>query len=402
MHAPLGRNFARVWGAAVVSSLGSGVTLTALPLFAAATGGRAAVALVATAEAAPALLLALPSGMLADRFDRRALMLRADLLRCVALLLAGVALAAGVREVAVLVVLAAMLGAGETLFRAASRALVPALVGADELDAANGRLVAAEDVCLTLVGPPLGAALFAFGRSVPLVFDAASFLVSAFLLARLRAPLLVASTSSRLRDVLGVLGHHRVLRALVVTTFVCATCGGVAFTLLVLFAEEELGAGAAGFGLLVSVLAVGGVAGSLLVEHLPFGRRTVLVGAVLVNAVSYAFFATARSWMFAVPPLLVWGASISAGMVASLTMRQRVTAEAMRGRVLAMFQVAAAAGSLLGAAGAGLLAAVGGLRFPYVVIALVQAIVGIGVWSALAAAPGPHDSTTAKTLSRTT
>jgi MFS family permease len=394
MHAPLGRNFARVWGASVVSSLGSGVTLTALPLYAAATGGHAAVALVATAEALPALLLALPAGMLADRGDRRALMMRADVWRCIALVLAGVALAAHVSQVAVLVVLAVMLGAGETLFRAASRALVPALVADGDLDAANGRLVAAEDVCLTLIGPPLGAAMFALGRPVPFMFDAVSFVVSAMLLAGLTSALRVASGSTaRLRDVLGVMREHRALRALVVTTFVCATCGGVAFTLLVLVAEERLHLGPAGFGMLVSVLACGGVVGSLVVERLPFARRAVLGGAVLVNAASYALFAFARSWVFALPPLVVWGASISAGMVASLTMRQRMADEHARGRVLAMFQVAAAAGSFLGAAGAGALVAIGGLRTPYLVIALLQGVVGLGVWAVLADEPEPVTTT---------
>jgi predicted MFS family arabinose efflux permease len=383
-----------VWGSSVVSSLGSGVTLTALPLYAAATGGRGAVAVVAAAEAAPGLLLALPSGVLADRFDRRTLMLRADLARCLALLLAGVALAARVSDVAVLVVLAFVLGAGETLFRAASRALVPALVDGDDLDAANGRLVAAEDVCLTLIGPPLGAALFAIGRPVPLVFDAVSFVVSAFQLARLRTTLRVGGPTTTLRDAFGVLRHSRMLRALVVTTFVCATCGGVAFTLLVLVADEQLGVGPAGFGLLVSLLACGGVTGSLLVEHVRADRRAVLTIAVLVNALSYAWFASAKSWMAALPPLLVWGASISAGMVVSLTMRQQVTGEETRGRVLAMFQVAAAAGSLLGAITAGALSAIGGLQYPYLAIAAVQGVIGIGVWTALADEAAPAPTTT--------
>jgi MFS family permease len=385
MHAPLGRNFARVWGASVVSSLGSGVTLTALPLLAAATGGHAAVALVATAEALPALLLALPAGVLADRHDRRVLMVRADVWRCIALVLAGAAFAAHVSQVAVLVVLAVMLGAGETLFRAASRALVPALVGEGDLNAANGRLVAAEDVCLTLIGPPLGAAMFAVGRPVPFMFDALSFVVSAALLARLASALHTPSGSTaRLRDAFEVVRQNRVLRALVVTTFVGASCGGVAFTLLVLVAEERLHVGAAGFGLLVSVLASGGVIGSLVVERLPYSHRAVLSGAVFVNALSYALFAFARSWVVALVPLVVWGASISAGMVASLTMRQQLAEERARGRVLAMFQVAAAAGSFLGAAGAGVLVAIGGLKAPYLVIATLQGIVGLGVWAVLA------------------
>jgi predicted MFS family arabinose efflux permease len=119
----------------------------------------------------------------------------------------------------------------------------------------------------------------------------------------------------------------------------------------------------------------------------------VLGGAVLVNAASYALFAFARSWVFALPPLVVWGASISAGMVASLTMRQRMADEHARGRVLAMFQVAAAAGSFLGAAGAGALVAIGGLRTPYLVIAMLQGVVGVGVWAVLADEPEPVTTT---------
>jgi predicted MFS family arabinose efflux permease len=225
---------------------------------------------------------------------------------------------------------------------------------------------------------------------VPFLFDACSFVASAGLLAGLAGATHVAAASrARLRDVFGAMRASRPLQALVVTTFVGATCGGVAFTLLVLVAEERLHLGPAGFGMLVSVLACGGVVGSLIVERLPYSRRAVLSGALLVNASSYALFAFARSWVDALPPLIVWGASISAGMVASLTMRQQMADEHARGRVLAMFQVAAAAGSFLGAAGAGALVAIGGLRVPYLVIAVLQGVVGLGVWAVLANEPEP-------------
>jgi hypothetical protein len=71
--------------------------------------------------------------------------------------------------------------------------------------------------------------------------------------------------------------------------------------------------------------------------------------------------------------------------------------------VLAVFQVTAAAGSLLGAAGAGALAAVGGLRFPYLVIAVLQALVGVTAWSALAVeAPTVTSSAEAPATASTT
>ncbi len=389
MRAPLGPNFTRLWSAAVVSSVGSGVTLAALPLYAAAEGGRSAVAIVAAAEAASGLLLALPSGVLADRLDRRALMVRADVWRFVALLAAVGVIGAHVSAVAALAVLAAFLGAGEAVFRAASRAVVPAIVDTNRLDGANGRLIAAEDLCLTLIGPPLGALLFAFGRQTPLLFDAASYVASAALLSRLAPGLRIAGERGRLRDARDVVAHNRPLRFLVLATFVCAICGALAFTLLVLAARENVHTGATGFGLLVSVLAVGGVVGSLAVEHLPFDRRSILGSAVILNAAAYAAFAAASSWVTAVPPLLLWGGSVSAGMVASLTMRQKLAPERSHGSVFAMFQLTASAGSVLGAVGAGLLAVIGGLRFPYLVVAVLQAVVGIVVWVALVAEPVP-------------
>src|SRR5690606_39002005 len=108
------------------------------------------------------LLLALPCGVLVDRFDRRRLMLRTQaaqggLLFCFAILASF-----GFVQLWMVYLLAFLLCTGDILFTGASRAMIPNLVPRSRLETANGRIVTAETIGKQFAGPPLGTALFAF------------------------------------------------------------------------------------------------------------------------------------------------------------------------------------------------------------------------------------------------
>ncbi|MGW0811422.1 MFS transporter, partial [Nonomuraea sp. NPDC002799] len=181
--AAFGSGYHRLVSAAGVSAVGDGLRFAALPLLAAALLPDAfQVSVVTAATTVPWLLFGLPAGAYADRFERRRLMVLADLLRAGTLVAATGLLALGWLTFWPLVAVAFLLGVGEVLFDCASFALLPSVVAAERLEAANGRLFAVQTTGRDLVGHVLGGVLFAAGRAVPLLLDALSFLASAALL----------------------------------------------------------------------------------------------------------------------------------------------------------------------------------------------------------------------------
>jgi MFS family permease len=184
----LGPDYRKLWTAAAVSTLGDGVREAALPLLAASlTRDPAKVAAVAFAGRLPWLLFSLLSGALVDRLDRRRVMWQVDTGRAMVVLALAAAVLMESTSIPLLVVIAFVLGTGETLFDNAAQALMPAVVGRQHLEAANTRLYAAQISSAEFVGPPLGSLLFgAVAVAAPFFLDAGSFAVAAFLVLAMR------------------------------------------------------------------------------------------------------------------------------------------------------------------------------------------------------------------------
>src|SRR3954466_3359511 len=143
---PLGARYQRLWTATAVSNLGNGVLFASLPLLAKTiTSWPTAISVITSMTALPGLLVALHAGVLVDRLDRRRVMVTMDLVRLVILVGFSALVLAGDVPLVVVYAPAFLLGAGDVTFDGAARALVPAIVPGDRLDAANGRLAAATD-----------------------------------------------------------------------------------------------------------------------------------------------------------------------------------------------------------------------------------------------------------------
>ncbi len=182
-YAPGGRS---LWWQVAISSTGDGMFLTAFPLLAASlTRDPGAIAAVTVANRAPWILFSLPFGAIADRLDRRLLMVTADIVRGVVVALLAALVISGDARMPVLYVSAFVLGCGEVLHACASLALIPVVVGKEDLEEFNASLMAAQAATEQFVGPPLGSALFAISSSIPFVADAVSFGGSVALAARL-------------------------------------------------------------------------------------------------------------------------------------------------------------------------------------------------------------------------
>jgi MFS transporter len=200
-------------------------------------------------------------------------MVSVDAARCLAIGLLGVAILLDVATLPLLYGVFFTLGMAETLFDNAAVSILPALVAKEDLARANGRLLGVQMVANELVAPPLGGLLFAAAAAaaVPFLLDAGSFAAAAALIAamggrfRIERPEGSPPTTLRSEIAEGVrwLLRHRLLRILAVAIGLMNLTLSATVSISVLYAQERLGLGAVGYGVLLSSLALGGISASL-------------------------------------------------------------------------------------------------------------------------------------------
>jgi hypothetical protein len=230
----------------------------------------------------------LVSGALVDRLDRRLLMVRVDAARAVAVGLLGVAVLADAATLPLLYAVFFALGTAETLFDNAAISILPAVVPKEQLARANGRLLGAHMVANELVAPPLGGLLFAAAAAVPFLLDAGTFAAAAIALMNLT----LSATLS----------------------------------ISVLYAQERLGLGSVGYGLLISSMAVGGIAASLVAERLIgwLGPATTMRLGLIIETSTHLTLALARSPLLVGAVFALFGFHAMTWSVISVSLRQEL------------------------------------------------------------------------------
>jgi MFS family permease len=356
------RPFRLLWSARAVSFLGDSLSLVALMLYVADETEQAlAVALLLlVGDFAPALLGPL-TGAVSDRFDLRRVMVVCELVQ--AALLAVIAL--WLPSLGVLLVLVAARAIAGQVFQPASRAVVPALVKDRDLEGANAAIGFGTNGGEAL-GPLVAAALLPLmGIRGVLLVDAATFLISALMLAFLpkaapepgpvpenRASLL-AQTKAGLRHILTT----PLLRAIGLGFFAVVAFNGIDDVALVFLAKDTLGSGDAAVGLLLSAVGIGLFAGYLLLART--GRRFSMPALLLAGfAISSAGnLLTGLAWAVAAAFAVqtVRGLGIAAMDVATNTLIQRTVPAEFLGRVFGSLYGAIGVAAALSYLGGGLL-----------------------------------------------
>lgn len=390
-----GAPFRTMWAAAAISNLGDGLLLAALPLLASSlTRSAVAVSGLVTMRYAAWLALGVFGGVVADRTDRRRVMVAVDLGRTLVVAGLGVAVLLGAPPIALLWATAFVLGCGEVFFDSSAQALLPSVVDDDLLERANSRLYATESVANELVGPPIGAWLFATTAALPFLLDGASFLGAALIMTSLvgtfrpkpaaaaAAPTAVVADDltparrRRLRDDLAEAWHfvrsQRLLRSLIVLGAAWNFFAVGAEATVVLFARRVLGVSAGGYGFVLTGLAIGGIAAALLTDRITaaIGPGTTILTTFLLGGVAGGVAAVSTN---AVVFVAAFGLSFAAGTAASIvvvTLRQQIAPDALRGRVTSFFRIVVFAAGGSGALVMGLLGSAVSLRAPMVALGI--------------------------------
>ncbi len=390
--ARLGRPFRWMLASSWLSNLSDGIALAAGPLLVAAqTSDPFLVALAVVLQRLPWLLFGLYAGVVADRLDRRRILLSVQLVR--SLVLIGLTATIATDRINIAVVLGAMflLGTTETFADTTSQTLLPMIVERRELGFGNARVMAGFVTINQLLGPPIGAALFAVDAVVPFVAQTFVMVLSALAISRLILPPhgVDPSTRSHVRreiaEGLRWLWGNPAVRTLAVTIFTFNVTFGAAWSVLVLYAIERLETGEVGFGLLTSALAIGGVAATGLYGRLAarVSLATLMRAGLILETFTHAALALTTSTPVALGIMFVFGAHAFVWGTTSRTVRQRAVPNELQGRVGSVYLLGMQGGIVVGSVLGGLIAGAWGVTAPFWFAFVGSAALVIWIWPQL-------------------
>ncbi|MCC5576551.1 MFS transporter [Microtetraspora sp. AC03309] len=307
------KDFLALWGGQIVSTLGTRISATALPLLVLAmTGSPANAGLVGAAGSLPYLLIFLPAGTLVDRWNRRRIMLVSQITACVALASIPVALWLDVFTISQLTVVAFAQGTCFVFYDLAEKAALPRIVPPSLLPSAIAQNEA-KGRGASLAGPPLGGLLFGLGHALPFLTNALSHMVAMIGLLFVRSDLQDERSAPRdsfwneTRAGLRWLWRQPLVRAAVLLVAASNMIFSALSLALVVLARRQ-GASPAEIGLMLGVYGGGGLIGALVAGrlHSRFSPKTVIIG---VNWI----------WAAVLPVLAVAPNPLSLGVVAAMT-----------------------------------------------------------------------------------
>ena len=353
--------FTLLWTAQSISTIGSALTsLAASILVFRITGSALSVGLMLMATAAPSIFVGLIAGVFVDRFDRKRIMIAADLLRAVLVALIPFLIPFGIAWLYIIVMLSS---AVTQFYEPAHESVVPELAPDEELAAANS-MMAISSFGFTTVGFA-AAGLIASRFSIEAAFylDALSFVLSAACVALIRiAPIQADDTTTigvvvqNLRAGGKFLMENANLRSLLILSIPVSIVFGLQNALLLPFALKALHATEFEYGLQEGLTSVGFVIGSLmmarLADRLHAGQwLAISFAAMALTGMLYAF---QTSVPLAIIIMMVSGLTNAPSVIGRKLIIQRTTPREVRGRVVSAFSVSGNVMFLLGMAAAGL------------------------------------------------
>jgi len=338
------RDFRLLWSGMCVSLLGDGIFLVAMAWQVyALSNAPTALAIVGITMTVPTIAFLLLGGVVSDRFDRRRVMVAADVLRGLAVGLLALLSLTGVLELWHVAALAAVYGAGTAFFSPSFDALVPEVLPPGDLAQANALDQFVRPIALRLAGPALGGVLIElFGAGTAFALDAASFVVSAAALlamapaARRALPGGGGSVARDMREGLRYVRSHVWLWA----TFASAAIAyllfmGPAEVLLPYIVKNDLHGSAADLGIVFAAGGIGSVGCAVVLGQRGLPRRDITfmyVTWTLATLAVAGYGLASAVWQLMLASL-AFNALETAGTIVWATAKQRHVPAALLGRV---------------------------------------------------------------------
>jgi hypothetical protein len=385
------RDFRRTYAAVAVSELGDSFQYVALMWFALVTAGPLGVVVVRLADSVPALLFGLHGGVIADRFDRRRTMISADLVRGAVLVPVALLGLAGRLDLWMLVVAAFVIEAATSYFAPAYGALLPTLVERRNVQAANG-LVRGTAEALRVAGWAVAAALLVV---VPLssffLLNAASFFVSALLIAGVRTrrgASDVEATPHIRESIVALQGFPSLMVAVIALGVGVTISAGTWIVGVPQLVRDSLGLGPGSFSLVGAGYACGAVAAGAVLTRVPVRSKSRLtLWLWIFYAACYALFAVAHSLTAAIVAGAISGAIQSAVLILLYSAAQEQIPDALLGRVVGLISLVHRGAHATGLILIGPIFAVAATRSVFFGAALALPLVGLCSLAALSRVP---------------
>lgn len=360
-----------LWLGQLVSAFGDTLHYIALVVLTyELTGQGVAVAGLVAAEIGPVLVLGPVAGVIIDRFDRRAVLIGADLFR--AALVLSLLWPQGVWHV---YLVAAGLVAGNTFFNPTVQAIIPAITTEEQRLAANSVAWTTGRLVQILASATAGGLIALIGTEAVFSVNAASFVVSAALIAFLRIPAHAGEVASGSRRGLGgYLGdaraglrfalRDRFMSRLLIVQALASFAAGATGALLIVLSERHLGLPPAGFAWLIGAIGAGALLGPLIPNTLARDYRNArwLFVPYVIRGIGDVLLATFMPVPIALLILFVHGLNTSTGIVVFHSTVQGAVPDAVRGRVFTLLDVTWNAARLLSLGLGGLIVDAWGIR----------------------------------------
>lgn len=368
-----GSNFRLLLATSWASDLGDGLALAAGPLLVLSqTRDPFLIALATLLQRLPWVVLGLQAGVLADRHDRRLIIVVANVMRAAVLVVLSAMIVADAVNVAVVLVALTMLGAAEVFVDTTASTVLPMIVASEDLGVANSRLMFGRITINRLGGPAIGAMLFAAGTAIPFVVQAvcvgfAAVVIRSIVVDGPQQGIAPASVRSDIVEGMRWVWEHPAIRTLTLTILTVNVAFGAVWAILVLYTSERLGLGDVGFGLLTSFGAAGGVVAALSYGWMErrIGVVTIMRAGLLIEAGMHLSLANTTTPAIAFAVFFVFGIHEGAWGTTATTIRQRAVPNEFQGRVASVYRVGVFASLVVGALFGGVIAKVWGVTGPF-------------------------------------
>ncbi|MGD2143903.1 MAG: MFS transporter [Anaerolineae bacterium] len=336
------RDFALLWVGQLLSQIGDQcLIVAAITLISGLSSSPLAMLVPALSIAAPQIVFGLVGGVIADRVDRKLVMVVSDVLR--ALIVLPIILVTSLHQIWILYLAAAGLAIVGVSFYPARNASLPKIVPSGSLMAANGMIQGSYVVAL-VVGPIVAGIAVELWPPSAILLDSATFVLSAIAIAVMRIPRNGSQASGigvekgvwdDIKAGLNFIYRNQVLRRVLVVTAVASLGVGAVVLLAIPHLKAKLGAGGLEYGLAMSVLGVGSVLGGVLVTRISrrLSTSTVVGGMLTLAGAAIVAFAFAPSYVVVLVSVVALGMSLVVARGALNAITQTLAPDEIRGRV---------------------------------------------------------------------